>query len=115
MQQDGIYHAVFDSTSMLGQFLLVLRNGRVAGAGHALGEYEGTYRIDAARGELAFEISVKVPSGVQIATGVKAGPAGSTVTFKGQGPVPNPQERFSVDLLGVRTELTLEYLEPMPG
>ena len=116
--RDGIYHAVFEEGTDLGQAVLVLRDGRVGGVGHDDGEYDGGYAVDAARGLVALDLIVKVPARTQITTGVtgmKAGPAGSTVSITGQGPSPDPDGRFTVKIAGLPVVLTLRFLRAMPG
>lgn len=110
--RDALFHVSFGGGALLRQGGLVIRRGKVGGIGHYLGEYSGSARIDSC-GLLDLDIGVRVDAGVPIATGLKAGPAGSTVYFKAKTAWPAPQTTCQIDLAGNKGTMTLSLFDDL--
>ena len=111
--RDALYQVTFGSGALLRQGGLVVKSGKICGIGHHVGEYSGSASFDAGAQLLDLEIGVRVDAAVPIATGLKAGPAGSTIHFKAKGAIPEPQTTFGIDLAGNKGEMTLSLFEEL--
>lgn len=113
---DTVYQVTFGSGALLPPGGLVVRRGKVGGIGNYHGAYSGSARMDAG-GMLDLDIGVRVDVGVPIATGLKAGPAGSTIYFKARLAVPASVSTCQIDLAGNKGTMTLgivDVLRPVP-
>lgn len=101
----------FGNGILLGQGGLVVCNGKAAGVGHYHGDYTGTATCHPTEDLIAFDLDVRVPAGLPVAAGLKAGPAGSTLHLRAKGPIPAPEARYDIDLAGHRGEMVLRVFE----
>lgn len=108
--RDALFHVSFGGGALLRQGGLVIRRGRAGGIGHYTGEYSGAARLDPS-GLLDLDIGVRVGAGTPIATGLKAGPAGSTVYIKAKIAWPAPETTCPIDFTGNRGTMTLSLLD----
>jgi hypothetical protein len=110
---DAFYRVAFGSGALLQPGGLVVRGGKVGGMGNNGGIYTGTAFCENSSRVLTLDIGVRVAAGTPIASGLKAGPAGSTVYFKAQGAPPEPEMTYKIDLAGNKGEMTLSLLDEL--
>ena len=76
----------------------MIRSGKIGGFGNQNGAYSGSASQDAVTRHVTLDIGVRVGPAEPIASGLKAGPAGSTIYFKAHGAISGPRTTFTVDL-----------------
>jgi hypothetical protein len=114
---EGVYDVRMAEPAAIGPALIILDEGRISGLGHFLGTYTGTYQATADGVGVALELEVKVPAAVQIlngATGIKSGPAGSSVLARGDGQVIGNTIAADLDMLGQTVRVVLAHVGCLP-
>jgi hypothetical protein len=111
--RNAFYFVKFGAGALIGCGGLVIRNGKIGGFGNQNGTYSGSASCDADTRHLTLDVGVRVGPAEPITSGLKAGPAGSTIYFKAQGARPDPQTTFPVDLAGHKCEMTLTLLDEL--
>ena len=69
---NGIYTMYFTGVAGSGHALFIMKNGVIVGSDATGGVLDGTYK-DAVDGNLDISVTLKVPSGTRLVTGVTAG------------------------------------------
>jgi hypothetical protein len=111
--RDAFYYVKFGAGALFGCGGLVIRSGKIGGLGNQNGTYSGSVSCDADTRHVTLDIGVHVGPAEPIASGLKAGPAGSTIYFKAHGAVADPQTTFPIDLAGHKCEMSLTLVEAL--
>ena len=69
---NGIYAMYFTGTAGYGHALFVMKDGLISGADAIGGMLDGTY-VDIGDGSLEFSVTLRIPAGAALVTGVIAG------------------------------------------
>lgn len=97
-----------------GEALVVLRNGKILGTDHGGGMFSGFYEFDAMREKNCIRARLSIPPEGTLVTGFSAGPDGAALDVEGLCERAGHVSSMTVEAAGLRIEIQLTYLAPLP-
>ncbi|HRK17798.1 MAG TPA: hypothetical protein PK970_02480 [Hyphomicrobiaceae bacterium] len=114
MVKEGLYSVVFGGAAYETASVFVLREGRIGGLSFQGSEYEGTYRYNADRDLVEFDMTAHFVPNVLLVTGLQIPETGARLHVAGEAPVATPTSRFSIVIADKPVDVAMTYVRPLP-